>query len=87
LPLLLNTIASLRAISMVVSYLDHVLPSSLSLLAKTVLSLLLALLSPLCAMPQVNQLSSTSARAMSASVLLLQSVYQVFATLCLLVQP
>jgi hypothetical protein len=53
---------------------------------KTVSSLLLALLSPLCEMPQVNQRSSTSAKAMSAFVSLLPSGSQVFVTLCLLVQ-
>jgi hypothetical protein len=71
---------------MAASYLDHDQLNSLSQLAKTALSLLLALLSPLCAMRPANPPSSTSAKAMSASVLLLPSAYLVFVTLFLLAQ-
>jgi hypothetical protein len=53
---------------MAASYLARVLPNSLSQPVKIVLSLLLAPLSPLCVMPRVNQPSSTSAKAMFASV-------------------
>jgi hypothetical protein len=71
---------------MAASYSVHDLQSSLSQLAKTASSQQLAPLLPLCAMPPVNQLSSTSAKAMSAFVLLLLSASQAFATLSLLVQ-
>jgi uncharacterized integral membrane protein len=71
---------------MVASSLVLVLRNLLSQLVRTVLSLLLALLLLLYAMRQVNQPSSTSAKAMSASASLLPSASQVFATQSLLVQ-
>jgi hypothetical protein len=66
---------------MVALFLVLALQSSLSQLAKTVLSPQLAPLSQLFVMPLANQLSCTSDKAMFASVSLLLNVSQVFATL------
>jgi hypothetical protein len=83
LPSLSSTTASLLAISVVDLFSVLALLSSLSLLAKTVLSQQLAPLSQHFVTLPVNLLSCISAKAMSASVLLSLSVSQVFATLFL----
>jgi hypothetical protein len=72
---------------MVVLFLVRVRQSSLSQLAKTVLSPLLAPLSQHFVMPLVNQLSYISAKAMSASVSPLPNGSQAFATRFLLERP